>query len=185
VPACRAQQTGAAAGRERLKQAAIDGHGERAACRPATATSLCAARVRRRLDRTQPVGVHAVHALHGRRRRRGRLITGVRGEREPHHQAQGLPLVPVPRPQLHRGALPLSVPGPAARPAAGAGAVRAPAGRHGRAGAAVEGRRCRGVQHGALVEPAKAAATVSDVYYIIFAHLHGRDFHLVFHACVL
>jgi hypothetical protein len=29
------------------------------------------------------------------------------------------------------------------------------------------GRRCRGVQHGALVEPAKAAATVSAVYYII------------------
>lgn len=103
-----------------------------------------------------------MHARHGRRlrRRRRRRQGGVdlRGEREPHHQARGRALLPVPRLQLHRRALPVAVPRPAQPPPAapraqGRRVLHAAARRHGREGSPVEGRRRRRVQHRPLVEP--------------------------------
>lgn len=70
-------------------------------------------RVRRRFNRKKPVGVAGVHAFAS-----GIQIFHIRSKWEPHNQAQGLPLNPIPGIQPDRRVLPSSIPGNGRAPAA-------------------------------------------------------------------
>jgi hypothetical protein len=121
-------------------------------------------RVRRGLDRAEPVGVHGVHAR--RRRAAGRRVRAVREANQP---AQGIPLHGLRQLQPLRGVLPRAD-DREGRPRAGKRDERRegcdPSGRAATARGPVVRRRRARAQHRALVEPAQDRQSVSRAIYI-------------------